>query len=274
MEYIYALVDTSKEVNIQTEYGVIKHLPFYIGKGTYTKFKTERYNVHYFDAINYRNINPHKERKIRKLLKTNSFSIQILYDHIDTTTSINDVEKELISFLGRKCNNKKGLLTNISEGGDGGYVWKDNPIAVKNIKEANKDRWKGENNPNSSKNRRIEDTPSYKRKLEGTHWNIGKYRTLYEVYTDNLISLGIFNSNDILINFNIKLSNLCSGIYQGKKIKNKFYIRDINKNLKIKISSYNKMLDDGIVRSTCIIHKNNEYVEIDRNSLSPFIKKE
>ena len=269
MEYIYALTDTSKEVNIQTEYGLIKYLPFYIGKGTYTNLKTERYNVHYFDAINYRNINPYKERKIRKLLKTNSFSTQIIYEHFNTNTSINDIEKNLINFLGRKCNNKKGLLTNISEGGEGGYVWKNNPIAVRNIKEANKNKWKGDNNPNSSKNRKLEDTPSYKRKLEGTHWNIGKYKTLYEVYTDNLVSLGIFNSKEIFNDFNIKLSSLCSGICQGKKIKNKFYIRSINKNLKIKINSYNKLLDDGIVRSTYIIHKNNEYVEIDRNSLSP-----
>lgn len=61
MNYIYALVDTSKEVNIITPYGIVKYQPFYIGKSIYTKKKTERYNVHYFDAINFRNINPNKK---------------------------------------------------------------------------------------------------------------------------------------------------------------------------------------------------------------------
>lgn len=265
--YIYLLIDKSKEVNIETNYGIIEYQPFYVGKGTYTKLKTERYLVHYHDAINHRNINPHKERKIRKLLKDDNFHYQILYESND---NINDIEIELISILGRKCINKKGLLTNISPGGDGGYVWKDNPIAVENIRKANQDKWKGDKNPNSRKNRDLKDSPSHKASLNNNHWNKGRFRQYYEMYdSKTLVSIGIFNREEILNKFNIKYSTLGASICQGKAIKNSFYARKIDSNLRIRTNPLKKLIDNGIVRTACIILDNKEYAEIDRNSLSP-----
>lgn len=267
MNYIYALVDTSKEVNIITPYGIIKYQPFYIGKGIYTKKKTERYNVHYFDAINFRNINPNKERKIRKLLKSNSFSHQILYENIE---QVDTIEIELINLLGRKCVNKTGILTNISEGGTGGYVWKNNPVAIENIRNANKDKWKNENNPNSSKNRKFEDTPSHIASINGEHWNKGKFKQLYQVYNSiDLNYLGCFNSIEIFNKFDIKLSTLCASVVKGKNVKRKYYIKTVNSDLRIRINRIKKYIDDGIVRPACIIWSDKEYAEIDRNSLSP-----
>lgn len=267
MNYIYALVDTSKEVNITTPYGIIKYKPFYVGKGIYTKKKTERYNTHYFDAINFRNINPHKERKIRKLLKNNNFSYQILCESID---NIDNIEIDLIKLLGRKCISKKGILTNISRGGNGGYVWKDNPIAVQNIRNANKDKWRDENNPNFSKNRNFEDTPSHKASLRGEHWNKGKFKQYYHVYDSiNLKYIGCFNSVEIFNKFDIKLSTLSASIIKGNNIKRKYYIKKNGSNLRIRKNKIKKYIDDGIVRSACIIWSEKEYAEIDRNSLSP-----
>ena len=265
--YIYLLVDTSKEVNIKTDYGIIKYKPFYVGKGTFTKLKTERYLVHYYDAINHRNINPHKERKIRKLIKSNNFSYQILFKSND---NLEEIEINLISLLGRKCINQNGLLTNISKGGEGGWVWKDNPIAIENIKRANKDKWKGDLNPNSRKNRKFKDTPSHKSSLDGNHWNKGKFRQMYEIYNSkSLKSLGVYNSNEIVQKFDIKYSTLGASICQGKAVKNKYYIRKIDSNLNIRIGPLQKLIDNGIVRSACIIlNENKEYAEISRNDLS------
>lgn len=272
--YIYLLVDSSIESNIKTKYGIIKNKPFYVGKGTFTKIKTERYLVHYYDAINYRNINPHKERKIRKLLKSNNFSYEILYEDTDEKL-VNNVEIELIDKLKRKCINKNGLLTNISSGGEGGWVWKDNPEAVNNIKKANKDKWKGSNNPNSKKNRKLEQTPSHLAAKNGNHWNKGNFKQLYEIYdSKTLISLGIYNSRNLVSKFNLKYKTFQASISQGKAVCNKYYISRIDSNLFIRLGPLKKLIDNGIVRTACIISKNKEYAEIDRNSLSPYKDKE
>lgn len=264
--YLYALVDTSEEVNIKTDYGIIKNKPFYIGKGSNLNNTNKRYLIHKREALAFKNINPHKERKIRNLLKNNNFGYQIImrenYDLVNEEIS-------LIKQLGRKSYDKKGILTNISEGGTGGYVWKDNKIAVENIRKANENRWKGINNPNSSLNKDFKQTPSHKSFLTGKHWNKGAKRTLYSVIDKDSLKLIIKGDIYCISKFLQIKSNTVSS-KSSKIVKSKYIL--VNEKLgviKINNSLYNYYLEHGIVRSTCIIlKKKKEYVEISRNDLS------
>lgn len=278
--YIYVLVDTSKPYNLETPYGFITYAPFYLGMGTYTSEKTERYNVHYYDAVNRRNINPHKERKIRKLVEAEHYATQLLFSSFDP---VNTIEIELVKLLGKQCNGT-GILTNISDGGTGGYVWKDNPEAVAKIKAASSLRY-STNNPNSKHNRSFDQTPSHIASVTGNHWNSGRlwteeskakrkstlkatynYTLVHRYHTSDLTYIDSITYEKAATLAEVSIASIESSISRGSSVNNFKFCAE-GKTLKITKTQLKKYLDDGIVRPACIID-NSKYAEIDRNDLS------
>lgn len=82
---------------------------FYVGKG-----KSNRYKIHFYFQDN----NKLKQRIIRKILNKNEkVIINISYKSKEEKIII-EKEIELIKFYGRR-NNKTGILTNLTDGGEG-----------------------------------------------------------------------------------------------------------------------------------------------------------
>lgn len=100
--YTYMLVDpTSKK-------------PFYVGKGS-----GKRYLDHFKEAIVDNGVNKYKTNTIKKILQSNK---NVIVEIVLTSDNPNDCynqEMSLIAQYGRK-NNKSGILTNLTDGGEGG----------------------------------------------------------------------------------------------------------------------------------------------------------
>lgn len=107
--YVYALLDPRKPGIFNFEGVSFNHEPFYIGKG-----KNKRCYNHF---RNLNNINL-KTNKIKKILKTGLIPIiQKIQTNLSETVAHN-AEKQLIKTIGRR-NIKTGLLTNLTDGGEG-----------------------------------------------------------------------------------------------------------------------------------------------------------
>lgn len=101
--------------------------PFYVGKGTGT-----RYLDHFKEAITNKTHNKYKTNTIRKILNQNQeILIEIVFES-NNEKECYDEEIELIKFHGRK-NNKTGILTNLTDGGEGGS-WKHSEIHKQSLR--------------------------------------------------------------------------------------------------------------------------------------------
>lgn len=168
--YVYVLLDDRYLGNYNNIYNSeINYKPFYVGKGL-TSDKNQRHLFHYKQNCE-KSVNPHKCRTI-KILKESNFEPNyiIVYESNDEQKVLN-VEMELIKFYGKK--NDGGILTNITDGGVGGNIFKFIPGLQDKLIKLASDRWSGKNNPNYGKP--LSDNFSHQYKIKNNrHWNEGK----------------------------------------------------------------------------------------------------
>jgi hypothetical protein len=128
--YVYIYLDIRKPNkftynNIQLDYE-----PFYIGKG-----KGKRFSVHLREAFNWEKITSKNALKINKIKAIKNASGKnpeiIKIENLNKQEALN-LEIELIKFFGR-IDNKTGILTNMTEGGESG-----NPMKGKKHREDTK----------------------------------------------------------------------------------------------------------------------------------------
>ena len=203
--YVYILLDDMIKGRYDNEYCSVEYQPFYVGKGdSKSKNKTERHLTHYKETKQNltKIVNPHKFNKIKKL-QENGFehNFLIIYES-DNEQDVLNVEKNLINFYGKEKDG--GMLTNISDGGIGGNLFKDVEGLREKLNSINSKRWEGNKNPNFGKNK--EETFSYKYKLEhGKHWNFGKKmskehkETLKKVRYDKLPIVEMVCPNTLIV---------------------------------------------------------------------------
>ena len=172
--YVYILLDNRYPGDYGNKYNSdINYKPFYIGKGDkLTKNKTLRHIYHYIgcEKLKEQQINPHKCRTI-KLLKEQNFEPNyiVVYENDDEKLVLN-VETELIKYYGKEMYG--GILTNITDGGVGGDLFKFVPGLREKLNKLGSERWGGVKNPNY--NRPLTENFSHNYKKEnGTHWNTG-----------------------------------------------------------------------------------------------------
>src|SRR5690606_5904397 len=113
--YVYIYLDARKCGEFKYGEYEFEYEPFYVGKGKNNK----RRLIHYRDAINDSIvINSHKRNKINKIIVEGLKPIiDVLYSGLTEEVSF-ELEKELISEIGR-CDLGTGPLTNKTEGGEG-----------------------------------------------------------------------------------------------------------------------------------------------------------
>jgi hypothetical protein len=119
-KYIYAILDVTK--SCQIKYGQYEFLyePIYIGTGNYN-----RWNSHFVKAKR-GDTRTHIRAKIKQLMDDNTTpTIKILHENL-TKDDASNIEKELISIIGRRVTNS-GPLYNTAIGGEGGDTYTNNP---------------------------------------------------------------------------------------------------------------------------------------------------
>ena len=110
--YVYAFLDPRKTGFYSYEDFSFKHEPFYIGKG-----RDNRDKEHFRPSEMNRNYNPHKNRKIKKILRDNLKTIIV---RIATDLSEDGAHKlEIAAIKMIKRSKEGGPLTNIYDGGFG-----------------------------------------------------------------------------------------------------------------------------------------------------------
>ena len=108
--YVYAYLDPRKSGIFEYDQILFDHEPFYIGKGV---------NDRCFIGLN-EPFKCFKRNKINAIIKDGCIPIVIkLYEKLTESESFLK-EIELIKIIGRS-NKKKGPLTNLTDGGEGGY---------------------------------------------------------------------------------------------------------------------------------------------------------
>lgn len=178
--YVYILLDDRIDGDYGNPYfNDIKYKPFYVGKGSYnSKNKIPRYLSHYKESERNSRLenNPNKCRTIRILKEQGYEPNYLIVFKSNDESEVLDVERELISFYGKKSDG--GILTNITDGGVGGNLFDYVDGLKERLRKINSNRWSGVNNPNY--NRKKEETFSYNYKLKhGSHWNSGKTMSEY-----------------------------------------------------------------------------------------------
>jgi hypothetical protein len=118
--YVYIYLDPRNTTNYTINEIHITMKPFYVGKG-----RRARWGYHLWEAYNYKpTTNPHKRNTILKIKEetNNDPPIVFVYENLSSDEAAVK-EKEIIALLGRECNG--GILTNVTEGGEGvsGRKW-------------------------------------------------------------------------------------------------------------------------------------------------------
>jgi hypothetical protein len=109
--YIYVYLDSSKSGQFIYDDLEFEFEPFYVGKGSGRRY-TQSKKTKSFDF---------KSNKIKKLNENNiEIKTIIIYNDIEEESKAYELEKKVISKIGR-ININTGPLTNLCEGGNGGY---------------------------------------------------------------------------------------------------------------------------------------------------------
>lgn len=151
--YVYVFLDPRKPGRYS--YSDITYLfePFYVGKGKNNRYK-RHLNISQLNSGN----NPTKERKLKKIINLNYNPLDyviILGLNLNELDSVN-LEIKTISEIGRLINN--GLLTNLTDGGEGfsggvsnlkGKTYEEifGLDLAEKLKKDKSERFKGTNNP-------------------------------------------------------------------------------------------------------------------------------
>ena len=91
---------------------------FYVGM-SFNDDPNDRPRAHIKESYSEESYNPHKSRTIKQILNSGlEAAIEILYEGINNELA-SELEIYLISFLGRRCAEKCGILCNIGKGGEG-----------------------------------------------------------------------------------------------------------------------------------------------------------
>lgn len=174
MEYtnfIYAYLDPRKPGDYKYGNYVFEFEPFYIGKSK----KNSVYNrmTRHLEFVRDRGIdltnNNYKFNVINNILDSGFDPIIIKVEENLSIESAFNLEKLLIESIGRRTG-KSGPLCNISDGGDGGDTFTNNP-RKEEIRKMRKDQML---NKNPMKGLKLYEYPSNKSKLSGEHWNKGR----------------------------------------------------------------------------------------------------
>jgi hypothetical protein len=129
--YVYAYLDPS--FYYESKFlPVVKNLPIYIGKG-----KNNRLTYHWKEIISGGNLkNIQFNSKLKKMKEDGIDPIIIKIKENLDSDSANQLEKNIISLLGRKYYDDNGILLNVAKGGDGGITWiGENPFKGKTLEQ-------------------------------------------------------------------------------------------------------------------------------------------
>jgi hypothetical protein len=111
--YVYVYLDPRKSGNFVYGEFQFDYEPFYVGKGT-----KNRYLMHLYEALKFKDINKLKCDLIREIFKeTNKEPLIIKYKNNLTSILAINIEIDMIKTIGRIIFNE-GPLTNISSGGE------------------------------------------------------------------------------------------------------------------------------------------------------------
>ncbi len=169
--YIYAYLDPRKPGEFKFGNYIFEFEPFYIGKGKTTTVYNRMYR--HLEFVKNRGIdltnNQYKFNLIKQILDDNLEPLIIKVEENLTEENAFNLEKLLIEIIGTRIN-LKGSLVNISNGGDGGDTFTNNPNKEE-IREKRRHLMAGSNNPRYGI--KLEETPSHKAKEAGCHWNKG-----------------------------------------------------------------------------------------------------
>jgi len=247
--YVYILLDDREKGRYDNKYFPVNFKPFYVGKGDFLcKNKSERHLIHYTNVKNnrYKKSNPHKFNVIKKLQEKGFNPNFVIVYRNDDEKKVLEIEMELIKFYGKF--KEGGVLTNITDGGTGGNIFKYVEGLRERLDKIASKRWAGKNNPNYGKPK--EETYSRRFKIEnGYHWNSGRKRKMPEDekkarndtrYKKSLIvemlcpeSLEVIDSlkrMDAIIKYNLSSTGLSKSIYKGGKYKG-YYWKFLGKEL-------------------------------------------
>jgi hypothetical protein len=174
MEYthfIYAYLDPTKPGNFKYGNYIFSFEPFYIGKSK-TDSIYDRMGQH-LEFVKNRGIdltnNTHKFNKIKKILDLGLEPYVVkVEENLNLLSSFN-LEKLLIEKIGRTIKGE-GPLVNISNGGEGGDTFTNNP-RKEEIRKMRRDQMLKDNPMRGLK---LDEYPSHKSKLSGNHWNKGR----------------------------------------------------------------------------------------------------
>lgn len=165
VHYVYCYLNPLKKGVYQYEEFSFSCEPFYVGKGT-----RNRYSIHdrlfKLGKLN-RSKNTLKYDTLAKIYNAKTSPIiLILRDNISDEEASN-LEILAISTIGKRCENK-GPLANITDGGNGGDVWKNHPN-IENYKKNMSSAISGEKN--GMYGRPLINHPSHIAAESGRHWN-------------------------------------------------------------------------------------------------------
>jgi hypothetical protein len=119
--YIYVYLDPRRPGKYEYTNYSFEYEPFYIGKG-----KDDRIYGHLKEVKNKKHRNLAKCNKINAILRVGKLPIILKIESNLNNDEANKKEKLLVKIIGR-LNEKSGPLTNITEGGDGGDTFTNNP---------------------------------------------------------------------------------------------------------------------------------------------------
>ena len=112
--YTYVYLDPRKPFNDTSDWK-FSYQPFYVGMGTGNRKQVHVDEVKRCINKNFRN---HKKNTIKAILSVGLEPIIEVIEIFESRESAGNLEKEIIQFFGR-ADNKTGILTNLTDGGDG-----------------------------------------------------------------------------------------------------------------------------------------------------------
>lgn len=169
--YIYVYLDSTKPGKYKYDEFEFEYLPFYVGYSNRKAFYDRKSRHLHFAKMNKDLTNNYyKMNIINKIIKSGNEPIILLFRDDLNVIEAKELEKYMISKIGNRYN-ESGPLVNIAMGGDGGDTFTNNP-RKEEIREKHRRNATGSNNHRYGLP--LEEHPSYKAKLKGEHWNLGR----------------------------------------------------------------------------------------------------